>query len=391
MNEALAHDRSVPQTAAVVEPPLRTHDAGADAVKGLLITLIALGHDGPAFVALPWLTRFLYGFHVIGFLLLPFLLPAARADRRVLTDRAIRYLVPYAAFVLLSACLYTLISAREVPAATVLSRVAIALYSGSAMHLKRACGLALFWFLPTLFSLTVLRAGLHAAATIRTSGMAKAMVTIQPPLLVLALAAHATVALSPEFSTLLPLGLGPALLALPLGLAAGRLWPWARSHPAVTCVVAAAIAWASVRTGSHVNLGEMGWGDARQPLQLALQDAHAVSMFLAIAVAGPWLARVPGLARLGRLSMGVYLGHSFVLQALLIGTTRAGLEPLGRNAAMMALPFLVIAVAGGVVFALVLEREPLRRWILPRGLHDWPLTSHLAVRPGTAPAPSTLR
>lgn len=346
-------------------PASRPNDPAADAVKGVLILLIALGHDPAAAVALPWLGRFLYGFHVIGFLLLPFLLPAPRAEARALLDRSVRYLAPYASVTLFAIVLNTLLFARDVPARELFERAALGLYTGSSGYLKITSGFALFWFLPTLLSLTLVRAALRGRGTPRAW-------------LVVLVALHGTLALVPDFAAVLPLGLAPALVALPLGLAAEKAWPWARTHPLAMVAIAVAVAVPVLASGISTNLAALAVADVRDPLRLLLQDAHAITMFLAIAACGPHLARVPGLVRLGQLSMGVYLGHSFVLQALMWGSMRLGLDPIGRHAAILALPLLVLSTAGGIACALVLNRQPLRRWILPRGLKEWPPT---AIRP----------
>ena len=355
---------------ALADPPpipARPHTDALDAVKGVLILFIVLGHDAAAARLFPWLPRLLYGFHVIGFLLLPFLLPSrggagrSRPEPRLLADRAVRYLAPYVAFVLVATVLYTLMFAREVPLTLVGWRTFIGLVTGSAEWLKAACGFALFWFLPTLWAQTVLRYGWQVAGEHKT-------------LLLLIIVVHGSVGAWPGLAEVLPLGLGPALFTLPLGLAALHLWPHVQKRPVVTVAVAVVLALGARLADFNTNVAVLKVEDWRHPLRLLLQDAHAVSALLAIAAAGPWLARLPGLVHLGRWSMGVYLGHSFFLQAFLISAQRLGLEPLGGHAKWFALPILVVAIAGGIAVALGLQFEPVRRWIVPRDLRDWPPT-----------------
>ena len=56
--------------------------AVVDAFKGILISLIVLGHNTLFFAACPLCFNVLYNFHVACFLLLPFIVPGARLAGR---------------------------------------------------------------------------------------------------------------------------------------------------------------------------------------------------------------------------------------------------------------------------------------------------------------------
>ncbi|XZE55523.1 acyltransferase family protein [Planctomycetaceae bacterium SH139] len=133
---------------------------GVDAIKGLLILVIVLGHSDTLSNYFPSLRKAFYFFNVQCFLLLPFVFPSRRWSRKTLGDRAVRYLVPYTLFLLLSFAL-TLIIERFASLADpgeTAANLAFAWYSGNEGVIDGVASIRALWFLPTLFSLVALRA-----------------------------------------------------------------------------------------------------------------------------------------------------------------------------------------------------------------------------------------
>lgn len=341
------------------QPTPRARDSGNDATKGLLIALVALGHCVPAQRAWPWLAAGgLYDFHVIGFLLLPFLRPAPACTARTLADRAVRYLVPFAVFAVLSCAVWHVTMHPQVS----WSALPLALVRGDVVALGNGVGFTFLWFMPSLLSLSVLRSVLAAAPRVLRLALVAVLV-----------AAHGLVA-GMVFG--LPLNPLPALFVLPLGWAVGALaarrqarWLWLAL--AVGCAAIAALG------HHHINVAALLVPDWRSPQWLALHDVYAVAATLAAIHFGAALARLPGLVQIGRYSLVVYLSHQFVLKLAEVWSER---QPwAGETAARVVVAAVAVpaSLAFGWLLAQGLERPPLHRWVLPQTMAEWPLTARL--------------
>lgn len=368
---------TAPSSPPTMSPPASARgDSDAfDAVKGLLILLIVVGHLSPLqYVSgMGWLFPVLYRFHVVSFLLLPFLLGRAKWQTRWLADRAVRYLVPYAMWVVATAIVFDLTVGAGVAPLELVRRTSWGLWTGNALDLKAATGFQLYWFLPALFTVTLLRAVLT-----RLPGR------WLPVAAAVAWALHGTVALWLGGWSCTPLGLAVAVYVLPMGLTAAWLWPYARRVPswALACV-AVALAVTTRAMGLYTNVGVLavfGWRDFAWML---ITDIDAIASFLTVVAVAPLLARVPGLPALGRMSLGIYLCHSLFLQAVLLVGLRAGRQPFGEDAALFAFVGLVTALTGGILSARLMQLKVLQPWLLPRGLTDWTATRRwfAGVRP----------
>jgi fucose 4-O-acetylase-like acetyltransferase len=336
-----------------------------DAVKGLFIVLIVLGHNSLATGAVPLLSQQLYNFHVHAFLLLPFLTPSRPFSWGFVRDRASRYLVPHVAFYGLAAVLLLLLLHKGVGAWA--RDALVGLLLGTADPIKRGCGFALYWFLPTLLVLVVMRAALRDAPP--AAGAAA---------LAAALGFHAGVGALPlHDKALLWFGSGIALFVWPLGVAVERVWAARhRLSRGALAVVAAAVFVALLATASNlesgVRLARLLVYDLSRPGLLFLHAALPVAALVAAAAGAGALARVPGLVVFGRHSLFVYLVHSLVFRALLRVVPASGAhraQDLGWAAATFAATLAVsLAIARG------LQGNPaLRRLLAPRSWSEWPL------------------
>ena len=345
----------------------RARDEANDATKGLLIALVALGHCAAAQRVWPWLhAGGLYDFHVLAFLLLPFLRPASACSTRVFADRAVRYLVPFGVFALLSAAVW---HATLHPSVRWYA-LPLALIRGDVGALAQGVGFTFLWFMPCLLSLTVLRS-LFAA-------------TRQPVRALLSLALLIVHGLLAGCSLPLPLNPLPALFALPLGWAVGALVPWQRGRWLFLAVAIACGAIAGV-TVDHINVASLSLPDWHAPGRLLLHDVYAVAATLAVVHFGSVLARVPGLVPIGRYSLVIYLSHQFVLKFIEFWSQRQPWYAAWAGKIAVAAVAVPLSLLAGWALARLLDRPQIRPWILPQSLRDWPVTARLR-RPALDPA-----
>lgn len=337
---------------AAVPPSGR--DQASDATKGLLIALVTLGHCYPAQLASPWVGEgALYDFHVLAFLLLPFLRPAAAFTWRSLSDRAVRYLVPFIAFALLSAAVWHL----TLHPAAGWQALASALWRGDVDALAAGVGFTFLWFMPSLFTLTVLRSAVAATSRPLRWLLGAALVGLHG----LVAGAHLALPLNPL----------PALYALPLGWALAALASW-RGGRFLWLAVALACGVVTTRLRHHINVAPLlvpSWWTSQW---LALHDLYAVAATLVAVHFGAVLARIPGLVPIGRHSLVIYLSHQFVLKGVELWATRQPWYGAPNAHLAVAAVSVPLALALGWAFAVWLARSPLRPWILPHTVRDWP-------------------
>lgn len=349
-----------------------THSPRLDdrAAKGLWVLLVAMGHTYGLWVGHVAGAYWLYQFHVSAFLLLPLLRDEPLLDRRRLADRAVRYLAPLLLF-----CLITVPLAGWVPPglplAVRLEQLGLALVTAHPLRWKQACGFEFPWFLPTLLGLTLLRQlWLRLPRRGQLAGGALGLLTMGS---------------LTAWAQWLPLGLAVALVMLPLGAAARWLSErWTAGNKDLRWLGFVAALPASgllLQQKALVNAGHALWPPllAQPHLALAAMTA-AVGMFLGVLWALPWLSRVRLLTALGEVSLPFYLLHSLVLQAVLLPVQRLWPQFASDQPFLLGLLALGVAVAVGLPAARLASRPPLARWLLPRGMADWPLTARFARR-----------
>lgn len=348
--------------------PLLSADRGAiDRIKGVLILAVITAHNDAVSLHAPWLRQLAYYFHVQGFFLLSSFLDTQQMSLQFLRDRAVRYLVPHAVFVVLGALAFGAMQSVTEPA-TVIHRLWTALLLGNDESLHAATGMHFLWFLPCLFCFCIIKAGanrwpwfrrpmvLLACLWLPVAGLfsAKSLAWVPYSLLnavfffglgelakgVLGIPAVARVAATRWFLSLLALGLAALIVGVPLG--------WVSA--------------ASVTTY-----------DIRHPLTWGVALVFPCVMVLALSAG---LATVPGkvLEACGTYSMPLYLVHMFVYR----GLTRAWFGGNFRSPTivgadmLIGLAILAATIIGSFTFAVIVRRIPmLRRILFPRSWHDW--------------------
>ena len=340
-------------------PPGR--DSASDATKGLLIVLVAVGHCIPAQQVWPWLGHGgLYDFHVIAFLLLPFLRPPVAASIRVFADRAVRYLVPFVAFALLAWVAWHAVPHRPVA----WTALPLALLQGDVASLSEGVGFTFLWFMPCLLSLTVLRSAIAATSKPLRGATVAVLIVL-----------HGCLA---GTNLRLPLNPLPAVYVLPLGLAVAALAHHRRARFVWLAVACSCGVIAAFRQ-DHINVASLIVPLWRTPLSVVLHDVYAIAATLTVVHFGPELARVPGLAHIGRYSLVVYLSHQFVLKAIEIWSERQPWDGTWNAKALVAVVAIPASLAAGWWLARILDRPRVRPWIRPHSVRDWPPTAWLVA------------
>jgi fucose 4-O-acetylase-like acetyltransferase len=336
-----------------------------DAIKGLLIVLIAFGHN--VYLGALWLpvNQFVYNFHVICFLLLPFVFPGQPLSGRFAVDRAVRYLVPHYAFFLLACAAYGL---QFVPRDLVwvwIRDMSVASLVGSAWTVKAASGFRLYWFLPALLSLVCLR-----ALWIRGGWPVRAGI------LLASVAVYASISsMSEDVKRYTPLGILPALVAFPLGIASVEAWHRLRSTPSIALRVLPFAAWAAASAliwqwEVYPRVASLKF-PMEGVLGLSVYAGLVIAAMVSILIAAPALARIPGLATVGRVSLQVFLIHGLVFSAI-----RFWLGPQSPASdlwiAMLGVSTLAATLLISTACGIGTERSDiLTRLLFPRDLESW--------------------
>lgn len=127
-----------------------------DAIKGILITLIVMGHLQSPNPDYKEFQRILYNFHAPLFLLIAFIFPASQFSWESIKKRLKRYFVPIIWFSILSLLLfYFMFSEKKI--GTHLLDYGWAMASGSAHYFNISTGFEAFWFIHALFGIFLLR------------------------------------------------------------------------------------------------------------------------------------------------------------------------------------------------------------------------------------------
>jgi fucose 4-O-acetylase-like acetyltransferase len=354
------------------EEPDPRRSAARDATKGWMLLLIVLGHDSVLTARVPNLFPIVNNFHVLGFLLLPFVSTAPRASRALVVDRAVRYLVPYVVFALLATVAHRVLYSDGTTLSAWLLEAATAILRGNPHPLKHTTGFLAFWFLPALFSVTLLR-----------SFVAELSLHWRVVVGLLLVVGHASLGIWPAWAReAVPMGFAAAVYVVPLGWTAAWVWKLAQNaRPQLAVATAVGGLLCGVIAfrlhNSVINIGSLdvfGWN---RPERLMLHDAYVLTTFLAAIAAGPWLARLWIVVQIGRHSLAVYLTHLFVIQIYALISRRFGFHVLGTLAEVAA--SVVFTIAGSLLAAQVCEWHRLRVWIMPRGAAEWPPTRRPAA------------
>lgn len=324
-------------------------------IKAVLILLVMFDHNEYAHQLFPlFLTGF--AFHVLGFLALPLLRPAPALDWDYVGKIVCRYYYPFLLIVCAMAAL-TMVTQTGVSMAAA-GRLLLALYSGNNDALKNATQMALLWFLPSLLSLLLLRAFIDARGP-----------ALRRICLLVLLAAHLVIGpIAPLIRDYLPLGLLPAVYALPLCY----LLVWLNTHCSarlgplagvlLTGLVFVAVKAAQMAAGLSQELGFALVSDYRSLSALLLNDLESVCGALMLFQAAR--LRLPALlAWGGQHTLPVYLIHPFV--ALVVyRLCEKGLPQVGQGSKFVLSMLATMIISMGLAHGLM-RMGWVRRFVFP--------------------------
>lgn len=344
----------------------RFHDPSVDVVKGILILVIVAGHNEALCLQFQDVRKFFYYFNVQAFLLLVFCFPSRPFSLHLVVDRSIRYLYPYLLFVVVAALLHGLRGGYEGPFVQGFSAFAVGLFTGAEGKLELIAGLRLFWFLPTLFSLAMLRA-------------VEVKYACAKPVFVLAgLTLIGVHALTDVIDlSVLPLGVGLALAFYPLGVfvehyLASRLL---RAHTLTRLMLYGMVAFCA--TYAIIVLVPLGWVSGASLEGVKWSTPATCMMALALPIIS--LPALFGFAQLlrwsrflafiGKGSLVIYLMHMFYYAALLELWKILGIS--FRESLFFGTITLLLTFGASAVSVAILDARPsLRRLIIPRDYWD---------------------
>jgi fucose 4-O-acetylase-like acetyltransferase len=334
----------------------KPRDDGIDAVKGALLLLVILGHLPSLVLSRPEIVNSFYTFHVAGFLLLTFFYDPPPPTRQTLVTYLIRYGVPFVVFYTFYSVLYfAMVKSGYQAPGSAFDEYVTGLIFATSRTLDPACGLKMMWFLPTLFTLTIVR-----------SLLSPFIVVIAVPAM---LVAHLLVGEIGSVRYFIPWGLAIVAFLLPLGYAAPPLLAWIERRKLfwLLLLVCAGLHGYAFAIDLKVDLGDMKLFGLRHVPHLLLQDALMLGTTLVLLCMKRALALAPFLVLAGRYSLPIYLTHPLITQ----GVQR--LVPSFQDWALwvQAVAVLALTLLSGACAALAARQLPgLYRLLFPRNALD---------------------
>lgn len=329
------------------------------ALKALLIVIVVMDHNDFLRQAWPGPFRPLTS-HVLGFLILPFLVRAPRLEFASVRDRAVRYLVPF--WWTLAACslLYFVKFGGKSVADMGLDFLSAAVV-GSAGLIKIASGFYYLWFLPCLLGL-VLGITLYDAAPRYVRA-----------LVLLACAGfHLVVGQLPDgWANWIPLGVPIVAWVFPFGVAMRlALQRYRLSTIAPPAIAAFAVSgWYLVVTKRNIEVMTLSFFPSSQAATFLMQEISTVcGVVLLMWLASLWRnSRL--LNRIGEQSLVIYLVHPLVYAVLFRATGLLDKKMSDDMAGFVGSTATVAVVLISYLIAIAISRiAPLRRLYTPR---DW--------------------
>lgn len=350
---------------------LKPRSPGIDAIKGVLIIGVLIGHNEACSAYAPWLRQLLYYFHTQCFLFLACALDSAPFSTALARDRAVRYLVPYGAFATLAAILSRSLADISVSPAHNWEAFSIALLSGDEGLLRDAIGMRVLWFMPTLYTLVMLRAVTCTSRIARWLVGAASIVWIA-----------AAGQIPAESYRAMPLGLPVAVFFIAPGLVARNIYlnagdfktlAWPRASVAPIAVAGLAGLIVSTPLGS-VNASQIAKYYDSGTMTFIAALLFPLAVFATLLRYRHKLASCGWLAVVGKHSLAIYLLHMFVYRAatrLCFGSAFTDPRIVGAN---LTLGLLILAITGvcSLAMALGVDRLPaVRRCVFPRDWAEW--------------------
>ncbi len=340
----------------------------ASVIKGVYIILIVIGHN--IFInRIPGdIFRFLYSFHVFGFFLLPFLFPSKVVSEKNIIKFLARYLVPYTIFFIILFLIYQYLYLSSVGHEIDALSLLIAFVTGSALFLKDAVGFQFLWFLPSFFSLVVIR-------MIYTSQNGNKRFFF----IIVSFLFHMLIGLVPkEILIYFPLGLAPALFVFLLGIMVENFLRIIFLNTRISMIISFLV-WVffyfyAYRELPGINLGIMKVPDISKIKSLIIYDGIIISSFVFIVSISSILSRCSWLTFIGKRSMNIYLLHSMVFYFLyfLLAKGASFMGNVYLNSYLTFLMTFIFTILITLKITLLLDRyDIIKRILFPKDISDF--------------------
>lgn len=339
------------------------HEHAIDALKGWLILAVVVSHNESVSFHIPWLRQLLFYFHVQCFFLLASLLDRKAFSWGLMRDRAVRYLIPQIVVVTIGWLAYALVCNHGTLTGASWQRLGLACAWESPASLNAATGLRMLWFLPALFSFTILRA---VSLRWRQAGI----------LMTLAALVWMVVGgtLSSSLIQSLPYGLASAVFFFGLGeIGHGMLPRLGRLDLRVgvmACVVvimlSTLIVWFPL---GSVAAAFIETYDIRKPLTWLVAVAFPGFALLSLLFLVERLPSQRIMARIGQLSLPIYLSHMFFYRAMTRFRFGHDFDDMAVVGPAFAdgLVILLLTIASSVALGVLIWWSPtIRELVFPR-------------------------
>lgn len=359
-----------PSEGSSIPPPNAERFAAFDRAKGILILLIVWGHNVVLSASFPSVRWFLYNWHVFGFLLITVLVPFNSRRQSFLTARIVRYFVPFAVFFTISWVAAAVIAGKWNHPSKSIGEWLLGLAIGSADLLDKASGARLYWFLPTLMGLTLIRYAIDRTGLWRNA-----------VLVLVCLVGFLFAGMLPSsVKVYLPLGLPIALYALGPCLVFGLAMKIALDGSsarrriclaACLAILIGATSYASAHN-SLLTLANFNFKDVRSPDLLIDHASLAMAACAVIVLISFELKGLPWLGWLGRASLVIYLCHQLIFVPLYM--TVKYMAPVWETHYAIGLGLALYATTLAVcvlIAAIFVHFTRLRMMILPRDMAEF--------------------
>ncbi len=347
-------------------------EAGLDRFKGVLICLVVMGHNYVFSHHYPLLFSYLYGFHVISFLLFPYLFLKTDIPLRDLKKKLSRVLVPHVFFLFIAGSIFAILNIviGSQPFLPWLQDVGVALLVEREGPFRETLGAGFLWFLPA-FAAQMLLLFLYQNATTGVKWLLAA----------LALLIHVCMGLLDSASVYqLPYSLSLVSYLFVIGLLINAIhtsvsWSSRLSLALIgTWILASYLA--IDNRFFHPLAGDFYKSPVSimQPFTLLMQDSLIVLSFFAL-LRLAYSIPVALLATLGRYSLQIFLLHPFVWQLL----WRAGLNDFSTdNSALLAVTTAIsflVTIGLTLGLAKLIAQTPIAGIVFPGTMTDRRLRS----------------
>lgn len=346
----------------------RPRDTSLDAVKGVLISLVCLGHVHLFSERFPNAVNFLYLFHIPLFLAVSCFMVSVRAPSDLAPfarRRFAKLILPCFSWVVIYSLLAAVSGRRTfVSFGDWIADLSLALGMANISAMREATSSALLWFLPCLFTTNML------FAVFRSTGFRNSVCFLFACVVYL----MAYPILGSNSHVYVPWGIDVAVYLMPLCFAATIVYTSGRLNRLpivgicvfVTLILGYALDRASITRGlQSMILPSRLW-------QGVLCDVFCLSLFVSIYGLCALLARRRVLGALtsllglsGRHSFGIYVTHPILLAITAPWfPIRGRYSPEGVEVVVSVIGQLMIAVGGGVLISWILSRRPFLSYFL---------------------------